>query len=214
MQLRAVQSHALHPTVAGGGDVGEQPRIGLQLQAMAIRGLGRQIAQLLQVAGQLGLFGDQLQIFLPQGRTGLDTDPHRIAVHHHFAAIQATRRQVANAEHRRDAQSTRQQGDMGGIGAAHRYQPFQFSGRHIQQLRNADLLPHQDGVVRVLAIGHLPFPQAVQQPLAQIEDVGSPFPQIGIVHLGEDVGVFEHGRAQGARRPIAGRTACPMNGRM
>ena len=48
-------------------------------------------------------------------------------------------------------------------------------------------------MIGISALAHLFFLQAIHQPLAQIENIGGPFPQVGIVHLGEDVGVFQHG---------------------
>ena len=204
MQLRAIQPHALHPTVASGGDIGEQAGIGMQFQAMLVQGLGRQIAQMLQATRQFGLLGNQLQIFLAQCRAGLDANPYGVAIHRHLAAVQATRRQVADTEHRRNAQAARQQGNVRGTGAAHRHQSLQFLGRHIQQLGNADLLAHQDGVIGIMAIDHLLLLQAVQQALAKVEDVGGTLAQVGVVHFRENIGVFQDRGPQRAGCPVAG----------
>jgi len=53
--------------------------------------------------------------------------------------------------------------------AAHRYQPFEFFERHVQQLRNAEFLAQQNGeflaqqngVVGVMAVDRLLFLQAI-----------------------------------------------------
>ena len=50
VHFRPVQPHALCATVAGSGDIGEQPGIDVQIQPVTIQRFRRQIAQMLEAA--------------------------------------------------------------------------------------------------------------------------------------------------------------------
>ena len=93
--------------------------------------------------------------------------------------------------------------------------PDSFDQAYAVLKRNADFLSSQQepGIDRLLPLVEESMQaysickarlEAIQQALAQIENVGSPFLDIGVVHLGEDIRIFPDGGTQSTRCPITG----------
>ena len=208
-EFGAIQTDPLGAAGAGGGDVGQQSRLGVQGDTVAIAGLGGQVAQFLQSGRQFGLGGDQLPVLGAQGRIGIDVHPAMIAVHNDLTAFEATERTVAQTHDRRDTHGPRQQGDVRQRRTPQADDGGQLALRRRRQVRHAHFLGHQDTALGwgIQRWGRRTRAQVVQYPPAQIAQILGAGAEIRVLGLLQQPNPGHDRVAPGGRRPAAGPDA-------
>ena len=203
-QLSPVETDAGRFLDAERTALGHQTGVEIERDHIAVGGLGRQMAQGLQLAGQGRVIVGQTLVLRTHGRPRRDIDTSAIAVDHHLAPLDPSHRQIRYTHGRRDAHPTRQDSHMGRPGTRGRDDAGQLLARHVGDLHGADLIAHQNRARWILNRRTGPVLQVHQDAAPQIAHIRGPFAQIGIVHGVEHPCMFGDGLAQRAGRPVAG----------
>ncbi len=198
-----MQADAVAADLAGGREVRDEPRVDVEVNALAVGALRRQRLQGLEVLAELALLALQAPILAHHPTRGLDIEPATVAVDDEFTAVDDTRAQVADAHYRRHAQRPRQDRDVGVRRAGGRDHAHKALPGDLGELRGVHLVPHQHHPLRQRPGPALAGAEPGDQPPAYVANVTGALAQVAVLHVLEVTDLFDNDVAHRPGRPHA-----------